>query len=321
VRPPPALAPGDPIGRLPPAAAAKLRGFRDREADVAAALNSIQDRRNDAVQDRARAEQRIGQLARMQVGPEHPSLAEAEQQRDGITAEVAELDRHIAELRGRRSPLIRRLEDWLRSLPPGTPIEAHDQPPPKLAKGQTPVRAVEALREQLGQLRADLRDVQAAPVPSGTVKQRVRDQVTALAERGCPNVGHAVEIGAAVAFPAPVVRADLFGHAAAEGAPRLVGFAQAAHVDPVALVAWLFPDRLAERLEAEVDALADDSAALTDEERAAREAELRAQLLELERAEEVLVELAERDGTQVARRPDADPRAVLHLSSDLPGAR
>jgi hypothetical protein len=50
---------------------------------------------------------------------------------------------------------------------------------------------------------------------------------------------------------------------------------------------------------------------LTDEQKAERLAELDAQQLELERFEELFIEQAECDGVVIARRADADPRAVL----------
>jgi hypothetical protein len=67
-----------------------------------------------------------------------------------------------------------------------------------------------------------------------------------------------------------------------------------------------------------VDELADDGAALSDEERTERLQHNAAEQLELERLEECVVELAEAVGQQIPRRPDSDPRAILHLASSLP---
>lgn len=47
--------------------------------------------------------------------------------------------------------------------------------------------------------------------------------------------------------------------------------------------------------------------------RKTRLAELRAELLEVEREEEAAVEMLEAEGVPVIRRPDADPRAVLGI--------
>jgi hypothetical protein len=68
--------------------------------------------------------------------------------------------------------------------------------------------------------------------------------------------------------------------------------------------------------EQEIDLLADDSAALSPEERRKKMSEIESSLLELERAEESVV-LAE----GCPRRPDADPRAILGLSDSAPAPR
>jgi hypothetical protein len=48
-------------------------------------------------------------------------------------------------------------------------------------------------------------------------------------------------------------------------------------------------------------------------ERPARLAEIDARLLELEREEEAIIEAAEEAGLEIARRADADPRAILGI--------
>jgi hypothetical protein len=55
--------------------------------------------------------------------------------------------------------------------------------------------------------------------------------------------------------------------------------------DVLALLCWLHRDTLIARLESEIDIEADDANALTDEQRAIREAELLRDMLATERAE------------------------------------
>jgi hypothetical protein len=122
-------------------------------------------------------------------------------------------------------------------------------------------------------------------------------------------------------FPTVTIRADL-QHANAVGADGLMplsGFAAHTQVDVFGLLIWLFHDEVISALEREVDELADDAHALSDEDRAAHEAALQARLLEAERIEERLIEVAAEEGRAVSRRPNADPRAVLGLASALPG--
>lgn len=74
---------------------------------------------------------------------------------------------------------------------------------------------------------------------------------------------------------------------------------------------WALRDHVEERLlELVPDRI---EGALTDEQREQRLTKLRAELLRLERIEEALLERAEAEGRQVARRPDADARAVLGI--------
>jgi hypothetical protein len=80
------------------------------------------------------------------------------------------------------------------------------------------------------------------------------------------------------------------------------------------LVAPRHADRAGEQ---EVDDLADDSQALDDAERGFREADLTARMLQTERVEEAFIEQAEAAGQTIARRPDADPRAVLGLADSV----
>jgi hypothetical protein len=105
------------------------------------------------------------------------------------------------------------------------------------------------------------------------------------------------------------------------GFAPLAGFAVVNGSHAPALLAWLFQNQLIEKLEQEIDELADDDNALTDEQRTQREAALAAELLAAERREEALIVMAEAGGTQIMRRPYPDPRAVLELSSELPAPR
>lgn len=81
--------------------------------------------------------------------------------------------------------------------------------------------------------------------------------------------------------------------------------------DGFALLVWLNRDELKKRALEALRAAHDPKNALSDEDRAARLAELDAELLAQERIEEAAVEACEAAGIRVYRRPNADPRAVL----------
>jgi hypothetical protein len=93
---------------------------------------------------------------------------------------------------------------------------------------------------------------------------------------------------------------------------------QRAHVnapDTLALIGWTFRDQLIAAVEQEIDKRADDKAALTDEQRAGRLAELSGAILQSERVEVALIEQA---GGDVTYRRDTDPRALFGLAGNLP---
>jgi hypothetical protein len=96
-----------------------------------------------------------------------------------------------------------------------------------------------------------------------------------------------------------------------------MGRAAVSGPDALAVLCWLHHDSLIERLEAEIDDLADDSQALDDAERGYREADLTVRILQTERVEEAFIEQAEAAGQMIQRRADADPRAVLGLADSV----
>jgi hypothetical protein len=81
--------------------------------------------------------------------------------------------------------------------------------------------------------------------------------------------------------------------------------------DAVALLTWLPKDALIKRLDAEIDAEADDGAALSHEVRQRQEAEVLDDLLDVERNESALVREAQSQGLPAEHRNDCSPLAIL----------
>ena len=167
-----------------------------------------------------------------------------------------------------------------------------------------PRAAVEKARRRVEELRVEIARTEAAPVPSGVAKARAVAEIDALAARGAPDVLGLVEGAEGVRWP----------RTAAHGR----GGATVAVVDTLGLAAFLHADALKAAVVAEIDRRADDEAALSDEQRATRLADLATAQLAMERQEEAAVEAAAAAGFTVERRPDADPRAVLGLADSAP---
>lgn len=191
---------------------------------------------------------------------------------------------------------------------------------PKIGKGGI-AEALQSVRESIARLAADQHTVESAAHPSSDVKLRMVAQIEALAERGAPNVSNAIEAGLDIRFATIDIRSPLTGFVSSTGMPQLSGWASHSAPDALALIGWLFKGQLIDALSDEIDALADDENALDDAARATKLEELRRAQLQSERLEERLIEIAAEEGRTIARRPSADPRAVLGLHSSMPAPR
>ena len=95
------------------------------------------------------------------------------------------------------------VEGWLQSgRPHGTALQAFVGPEPKLVKGENGLLdAIENRRRRVRELRADLNRISFSPHPSGFCKQKMREQVEALALRGAPDCSILVEHGGEITWP------------------------------------------------------------------------------------------------------------------------
>jgi hypothetical protein len=183
-----------------------------------------------------------------------------------------------------------------------------------LAKGQNPADAVEAARNRREALVSEKRGVRNQLLPIDDAIARLVADVDAHAE--------ALDFGAIVKLRPQLrsqawsssERPDAQGHlelptrqVAMDGG-RLIELDQS-H----GLICWLMRDALIERGKEELAKLYAGRAGLSIEERAARIAELDAEILDAERAEEAFIRLAEAAGTNIRRRPLANPLAVLGI--------
>jgi hypothetical protein len=145
----------------------------------------------------------------------------------------------------------------------------------------------------------------AAPKTAAESKAAIRGAIESLAVIGAPNVLGALEGGATIAWSRESLE------------PRLVPQGMAPVPGVFAILAWLAKDSLIERLEAEIDELADDSRAPSAAQRSTRERDLLARALMAERREVAAIEHAERSGVVIAMRSDCDIRGVLSLADEV----
>jgi hypothetical protein len=208
----------------------------------------------------------------------------------------AEHDRQTARQR-QLNVLHSRLRQWLRSLPPGTALEPVPPASARPLKGETTAQAIARLRDEIAAAQSQLRAVRSAPPTKDEIKKLAAHYVQQLAPK--------VEVDRGV-FKASFVNSQ-----AEFGATR---------EDLMAVLAWLLPDAMTHALEREIDALPEERPRMPRAEQERRSAELAASIEQLERHEEALIEMAASEGTEITRRGDASPAAVLGVVVGRRGA-
>lgn len=204
-------------------------------------------------------------------------------------------------------PIVR-IETYLRALPSDVRVVA-------VASTVRTRKASEAevsrQREVVASLKAELADAIAAPIPSTEAKEAARNLVERLADQGAPKLYDLAYQAFRIEFP--VVRRDVETHGRSGEGVVVASRGSTNSVDPLALLAWVDPEKMLAALYRDIDEIADDKTALDAATRAFREDELEKKILAVEREGEAVVEQALVAGLKVTRRIDADPRAMLGI--------
>lgn len=200
--------------------------------------------------------------------------------------------------------LSQNLEKYARVALDGA-VALYDGLMPQLQNGEKATDGIERAARRTRALKADRLEVLAAPFPSEDAKKIAREQITARVEAARPDVMGVVDRGELIKFP--MSRASIDQPAGAGGPMSLYA------IDPVGLLAWIFPVEFQAAIEREIDTFADDAIALSVEQRIVKLAVIDSDILASEREEVAFAELAGQ-----LPRPDCDPRAVLGLADVMP---
>lgn len=238
----------------------------------------------------------------------HATLATARDLLDRATARRDQIASAAQEVRDLKTNIDR----WLSEVH-GRELREASGPEAKPRKGESLADAVERCRRRVRELHADAHRVRSAPIPSAEAKAFAAQYVAALQEAGEPDLHFLIEGG--------VRRIDW-----PDGTHLIDGstdggrgqFTMEAAPAAIRALAWAQPDVLLKALYRDIDRDADDANALTADERHKQLTTIAADRLACEIEEESLIEQLRATGAAIARRPDADPRAVLGLASDLP---
>jgi hypothetical protein len=316
---------GDFTSRLPVHAAEKLRRLKSMAADLGAITSAASDRLNDAQGKLQVIEQRLSVLRTNNVGGRNDmAIKEASERADAARAErdraQAELDARIERARPLREVVLqveRYVEKALISVDEISLAPPVETPTPR--KGESYNDLVAAVRTRIEKHRAERQAAIDAPQPSEAAKQRARAEIEQLAEKGRPGVMGLLESShGSIEWPQRYQLAGIAmrGHEAVArvGRDQFVP-------DLLPLVIWSHRDAILQAIEREIDERSDDRSALDPVQRAKKIAQAEQARFEAELVEERIIEQAEAAGVVVARRSDADPRAILGLSPSLPAPR
>ncbi|MET3965431.1 hypothetical protein [Bradyrhizobium sp. S3.9.1] len=295
------------VASIPPQVRDRMYTLRGVAQDRRAALLRLSEERNDARIAQMEAESRVAQLRSQRLPDDHEALAPLIDEIRRREATIARLGARTDELTPsweNSAKLVERLENYLRQHA-AAGIALHDGVAPKLQKGEGALDGLDRAGRRTRTLLADRRDVLSAPFPVAIVKKHAREQLAARIEAAKPDVSDLVEQLEPIKFPmSPASIEQIYASAA--------GPLNAAAVDVVGLMAWLHPKEFLAALDREIDAVGDDEAALSAEQRIAKLAQIDGDLLASAREESHFAEMA-----GVLPRPDLDPRAVLQLSDRM----
>lgn len=315
-----AMQEGDVAELLPPAAAAVFRDLRQKLADLRALRMATGDEIDFHRTSKLAGEGRLQRL-KLARGAGGPGLDDDDLQVQEVQRAV---ERHGAEMArlsqlnaGRDavaqnlSQLFNRCEEFVRHRPRNTIVR--QVPPPEIAsvlkKNETPAAALDRLRLRLRELGADEHRVRSAPFPSSYAKTRMRAMVEQRMQE--PDLTGLIEHDAEIRWP--MTRLDMPLVAVGQNQSPVIGSSAGEVIDILAVLAWLDPARLVAKLSAEIDAVADDEAAMTHEQRQVKLAEIEADRIALEREECAVIRHMQAQGMAIEYRADADPKAVLSV--------
>ncbi len=270
---------------------APVRSLSERISEIGAQIDRQQlqhSREEDAERRIATKEQRAASEERRRI-----TLASMRAQQDELRKQIDEISAEKAGLSG----IVGAIETYAKERLTAPPEMHPGMKPPS----GDPLKAITAAKATILDLKTERAAIDASPWPSSIVKVKVLAEINDAAARGRPDCFRAIEENRPVRWPTII-----------SGGERTI--------DSFALTAWMFHDRLAEMTLREIDSRANDDAALDQQQRDARHADVAKRLLAAERILEAAIEAAGHSGVQHRSR-DQDPRAVLGLADDAPAPK
>lgn len=246
-------------------------------------LAQIIGQANDAQDAASSAHRRIGEL--------RAALSEASGPRAGdLEHELARLSGLRDQQRERHSALAglaANVSNWLRGVPGTSTLEPARIKLIKPKDGETLSKAVLRIRAEIAQAQSELKAARTAPPTRAELKAKAAQQVLRLVQEGKPRITSTGEL-------------DFSANTHGIGARKVAS-----------IVAWVDPDRVLAALARDIDQMPEQQNAMSGDKKKTIMARLTADIDRLERDEEALIEQAQAEGVDIARRAMAAPAAVL----------
>jgi hypothetical protein len=294
---------------------AKLKAAKDRESEakdtVRIAERDLEDLREHDRRNRARLEKHspdgsiVHERDTKQIEEANARVQAARTRLESAHALAKRASADWQKLAGLDHSVCR----YLQQFSSETKLIAEEPSPAKLRKGESFSDAVVRLRGALDDIYRDVIETKSAPIPPEKAKQIAANYVSKLAAEGRPDISMFLQRGGGLRWSnqqVPGLNVD----------GLIPQFAKALPV-----IAWMHEGALVEAIHREIDSAAKSELSLNDEDRSLRLIELANAQLKLEREEEGFICQAAEAGIEIARRKNADPRAVLGLSSEMPAPK
>jgi hypothetical protein len=306
----------DAIALLPERAQSRLTALHQRVADLHAGMPDFADVR-ELAEAKVRHTNRIGLLTRPRteagfgLPPEAPQVVAERRSLERAEKEMARLTR-LRDDRGNRWQVAAQLErsviEWLTQggVPGGCALATveDDDIGKLLKKGERIADGVERHRHRRRDYVADRHRVNSSAWPSSGKKADAKARIEQLGDAGAPNLDAMIEHNAQLTFPTVTSSSLVCG-------TETPALAFSESVDALGVLCWLFRDQMLAKINAEIDAIADDKHALDQQQREQMEAQISADMLAVERMEVAMIFAAEAKGEIIDFRADTAPQAVL----------
>jgi hypothetical protein len=302
-----------PLEKLPAYPRQKFKDFAQEAADANHISRGIREPLQAEQEELRRLKARFVEIAPANRNGWHTPEA----QLNALKAQIEEQAARVAELedlaairsqrRSEKAQYLRTLNTFVTEELRGDVEAVHcviSAPPLQLDRGIAD--AIEVIRDEISQLRADVDQTNLASRTKAAAKKIARANLRKLALGSAPDVLPILERASdEIGWPEHKLETIV------NPSDTIV---DAYAPDARGLTAWLFEDLLAKKIDQLIDELGgDDEHALEDQERAARVAQLEARILDLERREEAHIVAAQNTGVAIPRRPDLNPLAFLEV--------